>query len=101
MRQRDTGPGAGLALGMMALLAIALAVIVLSGQFVQVRSPDYRPDRQPGPAIARVEGVVSATKLSAAAAAAIRSTWQARRHRRGRCTRGAVLTAQAASALRS
>lgn len=39
MRQRDDEPGARLALGMMALLAVSLGAIVLSGQLFQVTIP--------------------------------------------------------------
>jgi hypothetical protein len=70
MRQRETESGAGLALGIVAVLVIGIAALVLSGQFVEVSIPDFILEMvQPSQPSRPVEGVVPAAKLSAAALA--------------------------------
>jgi hypothetical protein len=70
MRQRDTEPGAGLALGMIALLLVSIGIIVLSGQLVQVTIPRVLAHVvEPSPPTRPIDGAtpVPVTKLSAAA----------------------------------
>jgi hypothetical protein len=72
MRQREAEAGTGVALGIVivAVLAIGIAALMLSGQIVQVTVPHIISQIVgPSPASRPVEGVVQAPKLSAAALA--------------------------------
>jgi hypothetical protein len=73
MRQREAEAGTGVALGIVivAVLAIGIAALILSGQIVQVTVPHVIGQIVgPAPASRPVEGVVSGTRLTAAALAA-------------------------------
>src|SRR4051794_34243617 len=68
MRQRETEAGAGLALGMMGMLAVGLVALMVTGQFVQVSIPGFiRQAVEPPQRLRPVEGVVAPTQFSAAA----------------------------------
>ena len=67
MRQHDTEPGAVFAVGMMALIATALLVILLAGRSVQVTIPRFLvhvvdPEQPSRP----IDGAAPMTKLAAA-----------------------------------
>jgi hypothetical protein len=71
IRQHDTEPGAVFALGMMALIATALIVILLAGRSVQVSIPRFLvhvvdPEQPSRP----IDGAAPVTSLSAGAVSA-------------------------------
>lgn len=71
IRQRDAEPGAGLALGMMALLIVSIGVILVSGQLLQVTIPPFLAHvADPTLPTRPLDGATPVPKLTAAALSA-------------------------------